>query len=100
MSLVSFAATQAGVMSCGNLWDMGSQTTMNAQSPQICGSMLHAPCSPRDHWKFQVGGGGKKLSLKIRILKGKFDPKPEVSVVRRREFKSFMEEYHYESFLE
>ena len=61
---------------------------------------IHAPCSPRDHWKFQVGGGGKKLSLKIRILKGKFDPKPEVSVLRRREFKSFMEEYQYESFLE
>ena len=45
-------------------------------------------------------GAGKKLSLEIRILKGKFDPKPEVSVVRRREFKSFMEEYQYESFLE
>ena len=44
--------------------------------------------------------GGEKLSSKIRILKGKFDPKPEVSVVRRREFKSFMEEYQYESFLE
>ena len=100
MSLVSFAAAQAGVMSCGNLWDMGSQTTMNAQSPQICGSMLHAPCSPRDHWKFQVGAGGEKIGLKIGILKGKFDPKPEISVVRRREFKSFMEEYQYESFLE
>lgn len=57
---------------------------------------------PCDHWKFQGGGvgGGEKLSSKIRILKGKFDPKPEVSVVRRSEFKSFMEEYQYESFLE
>ena len=45
-------------------------------------------------------GGGGELSSKIRILKGKFDPKPEVSVVRGREFKSFMEEYQYESFLE
>lgn len=98
MSLVSFAAAQAGVMSCGNLWDMGSQTTMNAQSPQICGSMLHA--HPVTIGNFKWGGGGEKLSLKIRILKGKFDPKPEVSVVRRREFKSFMEEYQYESFLE
>ena len=44
--------------------------------------------------------GGKDLSSKIRILKGKFDPKPEFSVVRGREFKSFMEEYQYESFLE
>ena len=63
--------------------------------------MLHA--HPVTIGNFKWGGGrgaGKKLSLKIRILKGKFDPKQEVSVVRRREFKSFMEEYQYESFLE
>lgn len=59
--------------------------------------MLHA--HPMTIGNFKLGGGEKR-SLKIRILKGKFDPKPEVSVVRRREFKSFMEEYQYESFLE
>ena len=54
--VVSFAATQVGVMSCGDLWDMGFfQTTMNAQCPQICGSRKY-PCSPRDHWKFQGEG--------------------------------------------
>ena len=53
--VVSFAAAQAGVMSCGNLWDMGSQATMNAQRPQICGFRKY-PCSPRDHWKFQERG--------------------------------------------
>ena len=62
--------------------------------------MLHAHPVTIGNFKLGGGGGGKKLSLKIRILKGKFDPKPEVSVVRRREFKSFMEEYQYESFLE
>ena len=80
-------------MSCGNLWDMGSQTTMNAQRPKICGSRkivfnIHAHHVTIGNFK-----GGKKLSSKIRILKGKFDRKPEVSVVRRREFNSFMEEY-------
>ena len=65
---------------------------------------IHAPCSMLHAHPVTIGnfkwGGGKKLSLKIRILKGKFDPKPEVSVVRGREFKSFVEEYQYESFLE
>ena len=60
--------------------------------------MLHA--HPVTIGNFKWGGGGKKLSLNNSILKGNFDPKPEVSVVRRREFKSFMEEYQYESFLE
>ena len=54
--VVSFAAAHAGVMSCGNLWDMGSQATMNTQCPQICGSRKY-PCSPCDHWKFQGGEG-------------------------------------------
>ena len=54
--VVSFAAAQARVMSCGNLWDMGSQAIMNTQCPQICGSRKY-PCSPRDHWKFQGGEG-------------------------------------------
>ena len=61
--VVSFAAAQAGVMSCGNLWDMGFFPDNNERTrPQICGSRKY-PCLPRDHWKFQGGGGGENSEI-------------------------------------